>query len=90
MSKLLSQPNAEPEFYDPAYRDAGWSTSLADLVYVTRMGAGLTQAQLAAKMNTSQSAIAAWESGGRVPGVEALERLARACGKRLHISIDVV
>ena len=78
-----------PEFYDPAYRDAGWSTNLADLVYVTRMGAGLTQSELAARMNTSQSAVAAWESGARTPGVEALERLAQACDKHLHISIDV-
>ncbi|HTM84447.1 MAG TPA: helix-turn-helix transcriptional regulator [Mycobacterium sp.] len=83
----MSQP--EPEFYDSAYRDAGWSTNLGQLVYVTRAGAGLTQTDLATAMGTSQSAIAAWESGARTPGVETLDRLARACGKRLHVSIEM-
>lgn len=78
----------QPQFYDSAYRDAGWSTNLAQLVYITRVGAELTQAELAAAMGTSQSAVAAWESGARTPGVETLERLATACGKHLHISIE--
>lgn len=82
----MNQP--EPEFYDSAYRDAGWSTNLAQLIYITRQGAELTQADLATAMGTSQSAVAAWESGARTPGVEALERIAQACGKHLHISID--
>jgi transcriptional regulator with XRE-family HTH domain len=38
-------------------------------------------------MGTSQSAVAAWENGARTPGIDALERLAAACGKRLHITI---
>lgn len=84
----LVKTEHEPEFYDSAYRHAGWSTNLAELVYVTRMGAGLTQTELADAMGTSQSAIAAWESGSRTPGVDALERLAEACGKRLHLSIE--
>lgn len=78
----------EPMFYDSAYRDAGWSTNLGQLVYVTRAGAGLTQSDLATAMGTSQSAVAAWESGARTPGVEVLERLAQACGKHLHLSIE--
>ncbi|HLR98261.1 MAG TPA: helix-turn-helix transcriptional regulator [Mycolicibacillus parakoreensis] len=48
----------------------------------------MTQSDLAAAMGTSQSAIASWESGARVPGVETLERLALACGKKLHVSIE--
>lgn len=79
---------SEPKFYDSAYRDAGWSTTLSQLVYVTRVGAEMTQAELAASMGTSQSAIASWESGARIPGVETLERLAVACGKKLHVSIE--
>jgi len=81
--------DAEREVYDTAYREAGWAMDLAELVYTTRTQAGLTQAELSAAMGTSQSAVAAWESGARTPGVEALERLARACacGKHLHIAI---
>lgn len=73
--------------YEQAYHDAGRTMDLAELVYATRNEAGLTQNQLAAAMGTSQSAIAAWENGARIPGVDALERLAKACGKRLHITI---
>jgi DNA-binding transcriptional regulator YiaG len=79
--------DAEREVYNSAYAQAGWAMELAELVYTTRTQAGLTQAQLARAMGTSQSAIAAWENGARTPGVEALERLARACGKHLHITI---
>ncbi|MCP9276326.1 helix-turn-helix domain-containing protein [Mycolicibacterium sp. CAU 1645] len=60
---------------------------LAELVYAARTEAGLTQTQLAAAMGTSQSAVATWENGARTPGIDALERLAAACGKRLHITI---
>ena len=73
----------ERKVYQEAYREAGWAMDLAELVYTTRTDAGLTQKGLAVAMGTSQSAIAAWENGARTPGVEALERLAKACGKTL-------
>jgi transcriptional regulator with XRE-family HTH domain len=63
--------------------------NLAELMFETRVGAEMTQDQLAAKLGTSRSAVAAWESGAQVPKVDVLERLAQVCGKRLHISIDV-
>ena len=70
-----------------ADHDAGRAMDLAELVYNARTEAGLTQTQLAAAMGTSQSAVASWENGARIPGIDALERLAAACGKRLHIAI---
>lgn len=77
----------QQQAYEQAYHDAGRAMDLAELVYAARTGAGLTQTQLAAAMGTSQSAVAAWENGARTPGINALERLAAACGKRLHITI---
>jgi transcriptional regulator with XRE-family HTH domain len=68
---------------------AGLSMNLAELMFETRVGAGMTQAQVAAALGTSQSEVDAWESGAEVPRVDVLERLAQVCGKRLHISIDV-
>ena len=70
--------------YEQAYRDAGRAMELAELVYATRTEAGLTQNQLAATMGTSQSAIAAWKNGARIPGVDALERLAKATPHHHH------
>jgi transcriptional regulator with XRE-family HTH domain len=69
--------------------EAGLSMDLAELMFETRVGAGMTQAQIAAALGTSKSEIDAWESGTEVPRVDVLERLAQVCGKRLHISIDV-
>lgn len=70
-----------------AYETAGLAMDLAETAYRARTTAGLTQAQLARKMGTTQSAIAAVESGARTPTVELLDRLARACGQRLTITI---
>jgi transcriptional regulator with XRE-family HTH domain len=53
-----------------------------------RTQAGLTQEELAARMETSQSAIARLESGRAKPSARTLERLARATGTRLHISFQ--
>lgn len=49
---------------------------------------GLTQAQLASKIGTKQSAIARFESGSYNPTVQFLHKLAQALDVRLKISID--
>jgi transcriptional regulator with XRE-family HTH domain len=69
--------------------EAGLSLDLPDLIFETRVGAGMNQAQLAEALGTSRAAVAAWKSGTEVPRVDELERLAQVCGKRLHIRIDV-
>ncbi len=48
--------------------------------------AGLTQAQLADAAGTSQPTVAAYESGGKVPNLRTLERLASSVGLDLHVS----
>jgi predicted nucleotidyltransferase/DNA-binding XRE family transcriptional regulator len=50
-----------------------------------REKAGLTQAELAARAATSQSAVARYESGASSPAVSTLERLLGSCGVRLDI-----
>jgi ribosome-binding protein aMBF1 (putative translation factor) len=79
---------AEREVFDEAYATAGLAMELAETVYRAREAAGLTQTELAKRMGTTQSAIAAIETGARTPTVDLLERLARACGRRLTIRID--
>lgn len=69
--------------------EAGLALDLTDLIFETRVGADMTQSQLAAKLGISESTVAAWESGDQVPRIDELERLAQVCGKRLHIRIDV-
>ena len=48
---------------------------------------GLTQAEMAARMGTTQSAIARMEGGGVRPTLETLERLARAVGQELVVGV---
>lgn len=47
-----------------------------------RRKAGLTQAELAARMKTSQAAVARIESGHGAPKWDTIERYARALGVR--------
>jgi hypothetical protein len=54
------------------------------LVREARRSAGLTQAEFARRARTSQSAVAAYESGAKIPSAETLARLLRAAGRRLQ------
>ncbi|MHB1998928.1 MAG: helix-turn-helix domain-containing protein [Solirubrobacteraceae bacterium] len=51
-----------------------------------RLGAGLTQAQVASSARTAQSAVAAYESGRRTPSLPTLTRLLNACGHELEMA----
>jgi transcriptional regulator with XRE-family HTH domain len=77
---------------DPKYRaeyDAlEEEFALASALIEARSRAGLTQKQLAAKMETSQSAIARLESGRTIPSGRILKRFARATGTRLRITFE--
>ncbi|WP_231999733.1 helix-turn-helix transcriptional regulator [Mycobacterium sp. 1245852.3] len=70
-----SSPTLTPPIKPRSTRHAaaGLVMELAEVVYRVREVAGLTQAELARKMGTTQSAIAAIESGARTPAVELLE-----------------
>lgn len=56
----------------------------ARLIKEARTAAGLTQAELARRARTSQPAVAAYESGDKIPTVGTLERLLRAAGASLE------
>lgn len=58
----------------------------AQLIREARSAAGMTQTELAKRARTSQSAIAAYESGAKIPTVATLERLLRAAGAELTTS----
>jgi DNA-binding XRE family transcriptional regulator len=60
-----------------------------DEVLKARARAGLTQAEVAKKVGTTQSAIARLESGARKhsPSIATLQRYARALGYRVQIKL---
>jgi predicted transcriptional regulator len=53
-----------------------------------RTRAGLTQAELARRMGTTQSAVARMEGGGVNPSIRALRRYAEATGSRLNVTLE--
>jgi transcriptional regulator with XRE-family HTH domain len=55
-----------------------------------RTRAGLSQAELARRMKTTQSTIARLESGRGLPSTRTLGRFAKATGHRLKISFEPV
>ena len=62
----------------------------AQLVIGARVHADISQAELAKRMGTSQSAIARLESGRIKPSTRTLEKLAAATGMRLRIILEPV
>ena len=74
--------------YVAAYDALEEEFSLAAALIEARAHAGLTQQQLAERMNTTQAVIARLESGRVKPSTRTLERLAAATGMRLRISFE--
>jgi transcriptional regulator with XRE-family HTH domain len=59
----------------------------ATLLRDARGKAALTQADLARRARTSQSAVAAYETGARNPGLATLERLLGACDQDVELIV---
>ena len=79
----------DPE-YRAAYEELGPELELARILIEARTNAGLTQAQLAERMQTTQSVVARLESGRARPSTRTLEEIARCTGTRLRISFEPV
>jgi ribosome-binding protein aMBF1 (putative translation factor) len=62
--------------------------ALVSEIIKARAAAGLTQAELAKRMNTTQGAIARLESGASLPSTRTLKRLATATGHKLKIKFE--
>jgi len=79
---------------DPAYREAyealGPEFALVTALVAARSRAKLTQAELASRMGTTESAISRLESGRAKPSTRTLERYADATGHRLSIRLEPV
>jgi ribosome-binding protein aMBF1 (putative translation factor) len=79
---------------DPDYREEYEALeeefALAAEVAKARNRAGLSQAELARRMNTTQSTVARLESGRVLPSTRTLDRFAKATGHRLKISFEPV
>ena len=71
-----------------AYDELGPEFELVQMIIRERIKQGLTQAQLANKLGTKQSAISRLEQGRVNPSLSFLRRLAKALNTKLHISFS--
>ena len=76
---------AHPEFRR-ASEEFDVEYEVARQMQVARTQAGLTQADLARRMHTTQSVVSRIESGVNV-SIETLTRFAEACGSRLQMQL---
>lgn len=59
-----------------------------EIVRRARRQAGLTQAELAARIGTTQSAVSRLEAGGVEPSLARLDLIVEACGAKLAVTLD--
>ncbi len=71
-----------------AYDDLEAEYALIEQLIAYRLKHGMTQAQLAAKLGTKQSAISRFESGTENPTLEFLRKIADALGARISVTIS--
>ena len=82
-AELLSDPEVKRE-YDALEQEF----TIASELIRARARAGLSQAELAERMGTSQSAIARLESGRTLPSAKTLIRFAEATGSKVELRLS--
>lgn len=87
ISDLHKQWLENPE-YRAAYDALDEEFTLAAALIEARSRAGLTQGELAERMQTTQSVVARLEGGHVMPTTRTLEKIAKATGSRLKISFE--
>jgi transcriptional regulator with XRE-family HTH domain len=87
LKKVARRWMKEPGFKE-SYDALEEEFSLASQLIEARTRAGLTQAQVADRMGTSQSAVARLESGKAKPSLSTLKRFAQATGARVRITLE--
>lgn len=85
--RLSRMTAAEPADYDRAYAAAQLAAQVGERVREAREAAGLSQRDLAARMGTSQAAIARLEAGGVGATLTTLQRAAAALGLELSVEL---
>lgn len=70
-----------------AYEHLELEFEVAKKIIAARKKAGLTQQELADRMNTSRSTIARLEGGKTLPALETVRRVARATGSDIQIAV---
>lgn len=84
LDDLLEEELRDPEFRG-AYEDAMARSALLRALVHHRTGCRVSQAEVAARMGTTQSAVSDLERGATDPRLSTLQRFARAVDCQLHV-----
>ena len=82
-AEMLANPNVKAE-----YDSLADEFDMAHELVAARARAGLTQADVAARMGTTQSVIARLEGGKRQPSMRTVQRYANAIGCRAVVRLE--
>jgi ribosome-binding protein aMBF1 (putative translation factor) len=86
-ARLNAMTTEERAEFNRGYRLAALQAAIGEQVRAAREDADLSQRDLAAKMGTSQAAIARLEAGGVGATVTTLQRVAEALGLALTVEL---
>lgn len=86
ISELKKRWMRDPKFRKE-YEKADEEFAVIEALIRARTKAQLSQAELARRIGTTQSAIARLEGGGVSPSLSTLRRYAKATGTRLHVEL---
>lgn len=89
VQKAFDEWHKDPD-YVREFKSLEDEFALARLFIKARGAAGLTQAELAKRMNTSQAYIARLEGGKEKPSTRTLNRFAKATGHRVVIEFEPI
>jgi len=81
--QLLKDPK-----FKKAYDDLGPEFELVEMLIKKRLQQNMTQAQLAKKIGTKQSAISRLEQGSYNPSLNFLKKVSEALNAKLQVSIS--
>jgi ribosome-binding protein aMBF1 (putative translation factor) len=86
-SRRQAMSQSDRAEYDRAYAEARLAAEVGERIRAAREAAGMSQRDLAARMATSQAAVARLEAGGVGATLTTLHRVAAALGLELNIDL---
>lgn len=88
--RLAGMTADERHEFENAYSTAKLAIEVGEKVRTAREEAGLTQRELAARMATSQAAIARLETGATAPTLTTLQKAATALGMDISVELHAI
>ena len=85
--RLAEMTAEERAKFDDAYEATRLAITVGEQIRDAREAAGLTQRELAARMGTSQAAVARLEAGGVGPTLTTLQKVATALELKLAVEL---